>query len=228
MEIRHKLIFFKYKKLSEKGGSNFYSSLTFCLHASPCEEDSSHLSLLLHNSKNPTRPWCPNFVCCGSNNTGTNRTSDSIGPSPTCPSIICTHCINGADGVASAATQNHQHKKPSSTVIINLHVAPLRPTSPLLLRLKSSTLKPPIDLNSKCKTARVHSDGKNLSKSLFYILCNNTCLLLIVSLITLCSFTDHDKKCDCIKLPKNRITLLKCELFISLKNMQMQTIVSNM
>jgi hypothetical protein len=40
---------------------------------------------------------------------------DSIGPSPTCPSIICTHRINGADGIASAATRNRQHKKSSST-----------------------------------------------------------------------------------------------------------------
>jgi hypothetical protein len=40
------------------------------------EDDEIELSIISRaqlQNQNPTRPWCTNFVCCGSNNTGTNR-----------------------------------------------------------------------------------------------------------------------------------------------------------
>jgi hypothetical protein len=145
--------------------------------------------------------------------------------------INCTHCINGADGTASAATQNHRHKKPSSTV------------NHQSSRCPSSSHFPPIALFEiiNCKTDRFKfkvrnckssDNGKNLEARVYFI-------FYVIVHVSLTYHPPHyimfihrsDLICDecyCIKLTKNWITPLKCELFISLKNMQMQTIVSNM
>jgi hypothetical protein len=112
----------------------------------------------------------PIFDCCGRSNTPTHHTSDRRGPSLMCTSIIWTHQINGADGIASAADsklETTNTKKPSFTANRQSFHCLFVSLPPYI---KSSNITP-IDLNSKCKTARVVMvRTSNIGKSLFYVI----------------------------------------------------------
>ena len=119
------VIIFEHKKASKKGETKF-SIVTLFLFMSlihrPLHTTSSSLFTLhinINNSKNQSRPCCPNFGQCGRNNTATHHTLDSRGPSPMSTSITCTHCFNGADSntaTTSHTTSRSHLKRPSRFV----------------------------------------------------------------------------------------------------------------